>query len=122
MNVVASGVGEDRPTLFGVRAVEADDDRVATHVETVEEAERLRDPTHVRSYSEDEWRGFLASAGLTVGEVRLIDKTHPFDAWLARTGCKGDEAARVRRLLSARTSADGASWTDTKILLRGRKP
>ena len=90
--------------------------------ETVEEAERLRDPTHVRSYSEDEWRGFLASVGLTVDEVRLIDKTHPFDAWLARTGCEGDEAARVRRLLSARTSADGASWTDTKILLRGRKP
>jgi SAM-dependent methyltransferase len=89
--------------------------------ETVEEAERLRDPTHVRSYSEEEWRAFLTAAGLVVEDVRLVDKTHPFDAWLARTGCDGEEAARVRQLLSARTSPDGATWTDTKILLRARK-
>jgi SAM-dependent methyltransferase len=89
--------------------------------ETVEEAERLRDPTHVRSYSEEEWRAFLMAAGLVLEDVRLVDKTHPFDAWLARTGCEGQEAARVRELLSARTSHDGASWTDTKILLRARK-
>jgi SAM-dependent methyltransferase len=89
--------------------------------ETVEEAERLRDPTHIRSYSEEEWRAFLTAAGLVVEDVRLVDKTHPFDAWLARTGCEGEEAARVRQLLSARTSPDGATWTDTKILLRARK-
>ena len=89
--------------------------------ETVEEAERLRDPTHVRSYSEEEWRAFLTAAGLVVEDVRLVDKTHPFEAWLARTGCEGEEAARVRQLLTPRTSPDGATWTDTKILLRARK-
>lgn len=89
--------------------------------ETVEEAERLRDPTHVRSYTEDEWRSFLGQAGLAVPEVRLVEKTHPFEAWLARTGCVGEEAARVRTLLADRTTADGAGWTDTKILLRARK-
>jgi SAM-dependent methyltransferase len=89
--------------------------------ETVEEAERLRDPTHVRSYREDEWHAFLTAAGLVVEDVRFVEKTHPFDAWLARTGCEGEEAARVRQLLRARTSPDGASWTDTKILLRARK-
>jgi SAM-dependent methyltransferase len=89
--------------------------------ETVEEAERLRDPTHVRSYSEEEWRAFLTAAGLVVEDVRLVDKTHPFEAWLARTGCVGEEAARVRQLLTPRTSPDGATWTDTKILLRARK-
>ena len=36
----------------------------------VEEAERIRDPSHVRNYGEDEWRGFLADAGLAVEEVR----------------------------------------------------
>jgi SAM-dependent methyltransferase len=89
--------------------------------ETVEEAERLRDPTHVRSYSEEEWRAFLTAAGLVVEDVRLVDKTHPFEAWLARTGCEGEEAARVGQLLTPRTSPDGATWTDTKILLRARK-
>ena len=89
--------------------------------EDVEAAEKLRDPTHVRSYSEAEWRTFLERAGLTVEEVRSVEKTHPFDAWLARTGCEGAEADRVRQLLAPLTSADGESWTDTKILLRARK-
>lgn len=87
----------------------------------VEEAERLRDPTHVRSYSEAEWRSFLDGAGLVLEEVRLVEKTHPFDAWLARTACVGEEAERVRALLAERTSPDGTAWTDTKILLRSRK-
>ena len=89
--------------------------------DAVEEAERLRDPTHVRSYTEAEWRRFLGAAGLAVEEVRLVDKTHPFEAWLARTGCSGEEAARVRELLAERTTHDGSAWTDTKILLRARK-
>src|SRR4029079_7287745 len=38
--------------------------------ERVEEAERLRDPTHVRSYSEPEWAGFMEAAGLEVGRDR----------------------------------------------------
>ena len=89
--------------------------------EDVEAAERLRDPTHVRSYTEAEWRAFLETAGLAVEEVRRIAKTHPFDAWLARTDCAGADAERVRALLAPLTSADGESWTDTKILLRARK-
>jgi SAM-dependent methyltransferase len=89
--------------------------------ETVEQAERLRDPTHLRSYTEDEWRTFLGQAGLAVVEVRFVDKAHPFDAWLARTGCVGEEAVRVRKFLADRTTADGAGWTDTKILLRAKK-
>lgn len=87
----------------------------------VEEAERLRDPTHIRSYSEAEWRSFLMDTGLVLEEVRHIEKTHPFDAWLARTGCEGEEAERVRALLVERTTPDGSAWTDVKVLLRARK-
>jgi SAM-dependent methyltransferase len=87
----------------------------------VEAAEQLRDPTHVRSYTEPEWRSFLDCAGLVVEEVQLVEKTHPFDAWLARTGCGGADAKRARELLAPQTSADGESWTDIKILVRARK-
>jgi ubiquinone/menaquinone biosynthesis C-methylase UbiE len=87
--------------------------------ETVEEAERLRDPTHIRSYSEDEWRRLLEGAGLTVEEVRILEKSRPADAWLERAGCVGDEAARVKELLGDRI-ADGR-FVDRKILLKGRK-
>jgi SAM-dependent methyltransferase len=86
-----------------------------------EQAERLRDPTHVRNYSEDEWRELLEGAGLEVEQVAYFEKTHPLGAWLARTGCTGEEAERVKELLADRLSADGAAWSDTKIVVRARK-
>ncbi len=88
--------------------------------ERVEQAEKLRDPTHVRSYTEAEWRGFVAGAGLELEALELIRKRHPLEEWLARTGCEGAEAGRVRRLLAH--VSDGGFWTDTKILLKARKP
>jgi SAM-dependent methyltransferase len=87
--------------------------------ERVEEAERLRDPTHVRSYSEEEWRDFLEDAGLTVEEVALSPKRRPVERWLERAGCGGADAERVRELLADRIS-DG-EYEDTKILLKARK-
>lgn len=87
----------------------------------VEEAERLHDPTHVRSYSEQEWRAFLEGAGLRVEEVELQEKRRDFAAWCDRTGCTGPERERVRELLGGRIDAGGA-YTDTKILIRARKP
>jgi SAM-dependent methyltransferase len=87
--------------------------------EQVEEAEKLRDPTHIRSYTEDEWRSFFEGAELDVEVVDFVEKSHPFPEWLARTGCEGEEADRVRELLAHRTEGD--AWTDTKILLKGRR-
>ena len=87
--------------------------------ERVEEAERRRDPTHVRSYSEQEWRAFLADAGLEVEVVELFEKPHPFGAWMARAGTPADDVARVRELLADLLEDD--VYVDVKILLRGRK-
>jgi SAM-dependent methyltransferase len=89
--------------------------------EEVEAAEKLRDPTHVRSYSEEEWRDMLVDAGMEIEQVAYFEKTHDLDAWLARTGCVGAEAARVREFLRPLTSDDGRSWRDTKIVLKARK-
>ena len=46
---------------------------------------------------------------------------HTLDDWLARTGCEGDEAARVTELLAPQLLDDGTAWRDTKILLKARK-
>jgi SAM-dependent methyltransferase len=86
-----------------------------------EEAEKLRDPTHVRSYSEEEWRDMLVDAGLEVERVEYFEKTHDTAEWLARTGCTGDDAARVRELLRPVSTPDGTHWRDTKIIIRARK-
>ena len=57
--------------------------------EEIEEVERLHDPTHVRSYSEEEWRSFLEGAGLEVEEITSQEKSRDFEAWCERTGCVG---------------------------------
>jgi SAM-dependent methyltransferase len=88
--------------------------------EEVEEAERLHDPTHVRSYSEGEWRSFLENAGLTIENVELQPKRRDFAAWCDRTGCTGPEREQARQLLGDRIDGQGG-YTDTKILVRARK-
>ncbi len=87
--------------------------------DAVEEAERLRDPTHVSSYTEHEWRAFFEAAGFDVEQVEFVEKRHELDAWLARSGASEEDGARVRELLADRI--DGGDYVDTKILLKGRK-
>lgn len=87
--------------------------------EALEEAERLRDPSHVRNYSEEEWRALLEEAGLAVDDVRTLGEPIAVEPWLHRTGCTGAEAARVRELLAERIR-DG--WVALeRIALKGVK-
>jgi SAM-dependent methyltransferase len=87
--------------------------------ERVEEAEKLRDPTHVRCYSEGEWRGLFAGAGLTVEDMRSFEKRIELEPWLARAGCEGDEARRVQELLGHRIEGDHVVLS--RVALKGRK-
>lgn len=88
--------------------------------EAGEEADRLRDPTHVRNYSEDEWRELFAGAGLEVEALEREDKRIELEPWLERAGCKGAEAERVRELLADRIE-DGRLRLDRGIF-KARKP
>jgi SAM-dependent methyltransferase len=85
----------------------------------VEEAEKLRDPTHVRCYSEDEWRTFFADAGLRVEDERLFERSVEVEPWLARVETPEEDATRVRELLADRI-VDGR-LTLRSLILRGRK-
>jgi SAM-dependent methyltransferase len=87
--------------------------------ESVEEAERLRDPTHVRCYSEDEWRALFERADLSVDEARVLDKSIALEPWLERAGCRDETAARVRALLADRI--DGDTLVLSRLVMRGRK-
>ncbi len=87
--------------------------------ERIEEAERLRDPTHVRMYTETEWRRFLEDAGLEVEAVELLEQRQPLEEWLARTGCEGEEAERVRALLGDHAIDD--TLLGSRILIKARK-
>ena len=48
--------------------------------------EKVRDPTHVRSYRIEEWNTVLEQAGLFLLHVSRAWKEHPFAEWLARAG------------------------------------
>jgi len=67
-----------------------------------EEADRLHDPTHVRNYSEDEWRRMFDEAGLDVEAFEREDKWIDFQGWLDRAGTPPQDADRVRELLADR--------------------
>jgi SAM-dependent methyltransferase len=84
--------------------------------DAAEEAERIRDPSHVRNYTEAEWRTMLEAVGLEVAEMCMLAHTIDFDAWLARTGCAGEAAERVRELWGQRVQA--TRLTLDKIAIR----
>jgi SAM-dependent methyltransferase len=89
--------------------------------EEEQEAEKLRDPTHHRSLTIEEWHKLFVDAGLEIEQELFFSKEHDMDEWLARTGCTGDDAMRVRELLVPFTSADGSTWANDYIVLKGRK-
>lgn len=87
--------------------------------EAAEEAERLRDPSHVRTYTEAGWRELFDAAGLRVLDVRVLDLAIELGPWLERAGCAGAEADRVRALLADRI--DGGRLRLDRICVRGAR-
>jgi SAM-dependent methyltransferase len=87
--------------------------------EHVEEAERLRDPTHVRCYSEDEWKDLVTDAGFEVEQIERFDRRQSVDAWLERVETPPEAAARSRDVLADRIE-DGMLAFES-IVLKARR-
>ena len=87
--------------------------------EQAEEADRVRDASHVRNYTEAEWRSFFAEAGLEVEQAHTY--VHPvlLEPWLERAGCTGKDAERVRELVAGRMDGDRVRLE--RICLKGRR-
>lgn len=87
--------------------------------EESEEADRVRDASHIRNYTEAEWRSFFADAGLEVEQAHTY--VHPvlLEPWLERAGCEGKDAKRVRQLVAGRMDGDRVRLE--RICLQGRK-
>ncbi len=62
-------------------SVAPDDGKLDTFINTIE---KVRDPTHIRSYTLAEWQRFFAGAGFTVEKITYFRKKHDFADWLAR--------------------------------------
>jgi ubiquinone/menaquinone biosynthesis C-methylase UbiE len=87
--------------------------------ERAEEADRVRDPSHVRNYTEKEWRELFESAGLRIEEVRRLQKQIEIEPSLERAGTPEADAQRFRELLADRIEA---GWiTLDRLAILGRK-
>ena len=87
--------------------------------ETSEEADRLRDPSHVRNYGIAEWHSFFELAGLRVAEETFMVRDTDFEDWLARTETPEADRVRVRELMRDRVH-DGRLELPT-VVLKGVK-
>ena len=96
--------------------------------------EKVRDPSHVRSYRVEEWLEFRAGAGLLLLKAASLWKSHAFPEWVARTGRPKAMQWEVETIfLSAfplaretfRIRADGGrvvSYSDEKAIFVAKKP
>ena len=100
----------------------------------LDEVERLRDPTHVRSYTEREWRSWFAEAGLDVEETQLMKKTLEYERWVETLEVPTERRERLERrfanppagareLFDLEYDDEGVvqSFSSLKLLLRGRR-
>ena len=87
--------------------------------ESAEEADRLRDPSHVRNYGVAEWHSFFELAGLEVADEATMVRDTDFADWLDRTDTPEGDRARITELLDSRLH-DGRLELPT-VILKGVK-
>lgn len=87
--------------------------------DALEEAEHIRDPSHVRCLSAEEWRSLFEEVGLGIDDVRFLPQHVEIEPWLERAGCAGEDATRVRELVADRT--EGGWVTLDRMALKGLK-
>ena len=75
--------------------------------ESSEEADRVRDPSHVRNYSQPEWHSFFELAGLRVEDEQHFGRDTDFASWLERVNCTGRRGQSAVASCSATASSTG---------------
>ncbi len=96
--------------------------------------ELMRDPSHVRSRTESEWRQLFADNDLAVFAAERYARRHPYAEWVARAMVPAEaQPALEAAFLEADDAAKAAfhieiedghvvAYTDEKLLIAGRKP
>ncbi len=59
---------------------------------------KIRDPTHVRSYNPSEWKEMIENSGLQIQSVQNFRRRYNLETWLDRAGASNDAKALVRRM------------------------
>lgn len=108
-----------------------DDPEIAEFMHTYEQ---MRDPTHVRAYTQQDWSTMVEAADFILHDIKVIPKTHEFQEWARRTGLNREGVQRLNKLfIEASTkiqdffqvetfAGEVESFTDQKILIYASRP
>ncbi len=97
--------------------------------------EAVRDPSHVRSLTVEEWVGLLERHGFRIEAVESFPKRHDFDDWTSRMQVSEADRDRLRAMMRDAgadvhaafavafdpETGDVSSWGDTKTLFAARR-
>ncbi|WP_436933767.1 class I SAM-dependent methyltransferase [Halovenus marina] len=102
--------------------------------EFLNQVERLRDPTHVRSHRDSEWRAWIRNAGFEITDSVVITKTIDYPDWVRQldTPAKNREQLEAlfadppddaANLFEIELGDDGKplSFANLKVLIRAKK-
>jgi len=93
--------------------------------------EKLRDPSHGRALSLQEWCALIDDAGLELQSAEVMDQDISFEAWVARMRCSDETITRLREMLDAeplrtllrpREEADGLTFSLREAIILAAKP
>ena len=110
---------------------------VTTSACIVDEFERVRDPSHRRSYSVEAWTTLVERAGFTVERSGLFEKRHDFATWCERQSCTAETVRRLEEIAASAPPTAGewmavewsqdtpqrlVAFSNRHVVLLARKP
>ncbi|HEY7033994.1 MAG TPA: methyltransferase domain-containing protein [Thermomicrobiales bacterium] len=82
--------------------------------------EKLRDPSHVRSLTIEEWSGLIAESGLSLRAIESFRKRHDFDDWTARSRTTPEARATLVEMMRSLGNEAGSEfeveWDDGRLV------
>jgi ubiquinone/menaquinone biosynthesis C-methylase UbiE len=100
----------------------------------IDNFERLRDPSHIRAFSHEEWIKLSQNSGLQVEITEEVTKRHILRTWAERQGCKPATITQLASMIQnppppvrdwlqvENLGTPEASFVNHHIILLGRKP
>jgi len=102
------------------------DPEIADFFQTME---KMRNPTHLKPFSEAEWTEMFDDSELILQETLIVSKTHDFQEWTKTAGLKRDQVQELNKFFMEASpkihdyfkiesfAGEIESYTDQKILI-----
>ena len=102
------------------------DPEIADFFQTME---KMRNPTHIKAYSEQDWRQMVEDAELILKDIQIIPKTHDFQEWVKTAGLNRNKVQELNKFFMDASpkihdffkiesfAGEIESYTDQKLLI-----